>query len=170
MIAVAFVEAPTAPASGEVGATATMTTPLVAFAKGAAAPGSSLPAAAVMLATSRTTTVVEVVASKVMLGGESDALAVMLTSILPPPPPPPPSMAVNGKKDSDDNDNDDWGATVNGAEEDKPAGMAPSLSSPSSMPSSSTPAGGIGVARGGMENVPKRPPPASSRFPWTKRC
>jgi hypothetical protein len=30
--------------------------------------------------------------------------------------------------------------------------------------------GGIGGAGGGAENAPKRPPPASSRFPWTKRC
>jgi hypothetical protein len=166
MIAVAFVEAPTAPASGEVGATATTTTPLVAFAKGAAAPGSSLPAAAVMLATSRTTTVVEVVASKVMLGSEFGAVSVMFTSI---PPPPPPSMADDGEGDGDDND-DDWGAMVNGAKEDEPAGTAQPSSSPSLSPSSSTPAGGIGVARGGTENAPKCPSPASSRFPWTKRC
>ena len=63
--------------------------------------------------------------------------------------------------DVNDDDDDNWGAMVNGAKEDEPAGTAPP----------SLPPAGVDDARGGTENAPKRPPPgASSRFPWTKRC
>ena len=50
--------------------------------------------------------------------------------------------------DGDGDDDDDWGATVDGAEEDEPAGTASPSLSPSSSPA--TPAG-EGEAVGGED-------------------
>jgi hypothetical protein len=125
MIAVAFTGSSTAPALGEVSATVTTTTPLVALAERAAAPGLSLLAAAVMLATSRTTIVEVLVASKAMLGGISDLVTI-------------------DKGDDDDDEDDDEPACVDdarGGTENTPNSEAPNSAAASadgnvSLPSS----------------------------------